>query len=425
MNRPAAMPAAPSSDTEVFLGRQPILDRAGNLTAYELLFRSGGPRGAGMPDASVATATVINRAFADFDIEQVLGQHRGFINFDAELLMSDVIDFLPPDRVVIELLETIEVTPAVLERVVELRRHGFTLALDDYAGAEASYAELLPAVDIIKVDISLVSDDALPALTGRLKTYRKKLLAEKVETREVVDRCLALGYDLFQGYYFAKPVVLSGRRASPSEQAILRLTGLIAADAQSEAIEAAFRENPELSIHLMRIVNSAAVGVRQRITSLRHALMVIGRGQLNRWLQILMFSLGGGAGQNFPNPLTILAATRGKFLELCVGAGGGGSTEAADRAFMAGLLSLAGALLGRPPEEIFQPLPIAEEIKTAVLARAGLLGRLLDLVESLEAGNGAAPALPLEGLPGLHADRVHTIYLEAMAWADSLAIESR
>ena len=245
-----------------------------------------------------------------------------------------------------------------------------------------------------------------------------------MQTRDVVDRCLALGYDLFQGYYFAKPAVLSGRRASPSEQAILRLTGLIAADAQTEAIESAFRENPELSIHLMRIGNSAAVGARQHITSLRHALMVIGRGKLNRWLQILMFSLGGGAGQMFPNPLTILAATRGKFLELCVGAGGG-STEAADRAFMAGLLSLGGPLLGRPPAEIFQPLPIAEEIKTAVLARAGLLGRLLNLVESLEAGDVAALSCPFDGLPGLNADRAHAIYMEAMAWADSLAIETR
>jgi EAL and modified HD-GYP domain-containing signal transduction protein len=149
LNRPAEKPPAAVSDAEVFLGRQPIVDRAGNLAAYELLFRSGAPRGAGMPEATIATATVINRLFADFDVELVLGQHRGFINFDTELLMSDVMDFLPQDRVVIELLETIEVMPAVLHRVGELRQRGYTLALDDYAGAEANYAELLSNVDII------------------------------------------------------------------------------------------------------------------------------------------------------------------------------------------------------------------------------------------------------------------------------------
>jgi c-di-GMP-related signal transduction protein len=412
------------AEGEVFLGRQPILDRAGNLAAYELLFRSGAARGAGMPEATTATATVISRVFADFDVDRVLGKQRGFINFDTELLMSDVMDFLPRERVVVELLETIVMTPAVLERVGELRRLGFTLALDDYAGAEDVYAELLPSVDIIKVDISLVSEEALPAVTSRLKTYGKRLLAEKVETREVVDRCLALGYELFQGYYFAKPVVLSGRRVSPSEQAILRLTGLIAIDAESDAIEQAFRENPELSINLMRIVNSAAVGVKQRITSLRHALIVIGRGQLNRWLQILMFALGGSPGQIFPNPLTVLAATRGKFLELGLRACGGNSADAGDRGFMTGVLSLAGALLGRPLPEILDPLPLAEEIKTAILARSGALGRLLNLIEALEAGGTQTGAQLLEDLPALDSVAVNTIYVEAMTWADSLGVES-
>jgi c-di-GMP-related signal transduction protein len=424
LNSPLEKSTDSPTEGEVFLGRQPILDRAGNLAAYELLFRSGGPRGAGMPEATTATATVISRVFADFDVDRVLGKHRGFINFDTELLMSDVMDFLPRERVVVELLETIVMTPAVLERVGELRRLGFTLALDDYAGAEDIYAELLPNVDIIKVDISLVGEQALPELTARLKTYGKRLLAEKVETRNVVDRCLGLGYELFQGYYFAKPVVLSGRRVSPSEQAILRLTGLIATDAESEAIERAFRENPELSINLMRIVNSAAVGVRQRITSLRHALMVIGRGQLNRWLQILMFALGGSPGQIFPNPLTVLAATRGKFLELGLRANGSNSADAGDRGFMTGVLSLAGALLGRPLPEILGPLPLAEEIKSAILERSGVLGHLLNLVEALEADGAQTLAHSLEDLPALDAVSVNAIYMDAMTWADSLGVES-
>ena len=425
MNSPLKKPSEASTQTEVFLGRQPIIDRVGNLEAYEMLFRCGGPHGAAMPEASIATATVINRVFADFDVEQVLGQHRGFINFDTELLMGDIVNFLPQDRVVIELLETVKVTPAVLERVSELRRRGFMFALDDYAGTEAVYAELLPNVDIIKVDTALVRPQDLPAVTARLRRYGKKLLAEKVETREAVDRCMALGYEMFQGYYFAKPVVISGRRISPSDQAILRLTGLIAADADTGAIEAVFRDNPELSVSLLRIVNSAAVGVTQRIASLRHALMVIGRGQLNRWLQILMFAMGASPGQNFPNPLTVLAATRGKFLELTMPVCAGASAGASDRAFMTGLMSLAGALMGRPPAEILGSLPLMDEIKAGILQRSGVLGGLLNLVEALEADEAVTVSHHLNSLPGLHAHEVNASYMEAMTWADSLGIETR
>jgi len=405
---------------EIFLGRQPILDRAGHLVAYELLFRSNSEDEARILTHSGATATVIKRAFMDLGLESVLGERLGFINFGAELIFAELIELLPHDKIVVELLETVEVSPRLVERVRHLARLGFKFALDDYIGNEATYASLLPHVDIIKVDTAGLESARLESITRHLKPYGKRLLAEKIETREQADECRALGYDLFQGYFFAKPMVISGPRLTSADTAVIKLTGLVATGADNAAIEATFRENPHLSINLLRIVNSAAMRSRQRITSLRHALLVIGTSHLNRWLQILMYSMAGDATTEFPSPLTILAATRGKLMEEVGHSAYGEVTDFPERAFMTGIFSLAGVLFGRPLDEILAPLPLADDIKQALLHGTGELGKVLTLAKALEAEDGGRIAAALSALPKLDRLAVNPMYVEAMAWAESL-----
>lgn len=413
-----------TAEQGIFLGRQPILDRDGAVVAYELLFRSGTHNGAsGMPDARKATAMVIQRALVEMDIESVLGACLGYINFDEQMLMSDLVECLPRDRVVIEVLESVTITEAIAVRVRTLRALGFRIALDDYTGTETARESLLPDVDVIKVDLAALGGENLEVLAARLRRYGKMLLAEKVETREMAQRCRDCGFELFQGYFFARPAIIQGRRASPDEQAVFRLIGLIASDADNSAIAAVLRETPQLSINLMRIVNSAAVGARQRLTTMNQALAMIGRRDLNRWLQILLFSTAGDGRKGFPNALASMAATRGMMLETCARSLRGRAPDFADRAFMTGMFSLAGALLGGTAEEILGPLPIADDVKRAILEREGELGRLLDLVEVYE--NGAAQALSakLAVLPELDERRVNANYTAALAWADSLGAE--
>lgn len=405
---------------DIFLGRQPILDRKGNIAAYELLFRSSKANAANFVDNTAATATVINHAFANMGLDSVLGEHRGFINFDAELLLSDIVALLPKDKVVIELLETIPVNPQILERVRLLRSEGFMLALDDYTGNHKEKEALFKLVDVVKVEISGFTPPQLERTAHELRRYPVRLLAEKVDTREQVDRCLHLGFELFQGYYFAKPEILTTRRVSPAAQAILKLVGLVVADAETPDIEKIFRENPDLTVSLLRVVNTVAVGTRQRIESVRQAIVVLGRNQLNRWLQVLVFAVGDQSGANHPSPLTILASTRGRLMEMLATATGKSDAAFRERAFMTGILSLSDTLLRIPLAEILEPLPVAPEVKSALLDRKGQLGLLLKLIEALESGDAAGISGALMTLPGLTAETVNLAQMEAMAWADAL-----
>lgn len=406
----------------IFLGRQPILDRKGNIAAFELLFRSSQENRAMLSSDSAATAAVINHAFATLGVESVLGEHRGFINFDAVLLLSDVIDLLPRDKVVIELLETVPASPDVLERVKALKKAGFMLALDDYTGKYEDKAPLIELVDVVKVEITSFESDALERATRALRRFPVRLLAEKVDTREQVDHCLSLGFELFQGYYFAKPAILTTRRVSPAVQAILRLVGLIVADAETPEIEAIFRENPDLAVGLLRIVNSAAVGARQRIDSVRQAIVVLGRSQLNRWLQILIFAFGDSSGSKHPSPLTMLASTRGRLMEMLATAVVKDDVQLREMAFMTGILSLTETLLGIRLADILEPLPLAAEVKLALLERKGALGAMLNLTEILEKGDAATIQAALRHLPDISVETINQIQLEAMAWADALGI---
>lgn len=194
---------------EVFLARQPVLDRERNLIAYELLFRaSQGELEAQVTDDALATARVVERAFGKLGIDTVVGGAMAFINVDAESLMSRMIETLPTDRVVIELLETIEIEPRIVNRCRRLKELGYRLALDDFSRLTTDYYPLLELVDIVKVDVLGLDAESLDEIVRLLKPWGPKLLAEKVESQERARDCLALGFDFFQGFYFGRPAVL-------------------------------------------------------------------------------------------------------------------------------------------------------------------------------------------------------------------------
>jgi len=192
----------------VYLGRQPIFDRREHLVAYELLYRSGNLIEAEVTDNARATAEVIRRSFKRIGINTVLGGCAGFLNVDAEMLYSKHIDVLPVGRLVLELLETVEIDDGIIERCRELKQRGFHLALDDVSSYDDRYEPLFEMADTIKIDLPLLDQAALATLVRRLEPYSGKLLAEKVETWERVRECMALGFELFQGFVLARPSLL-------------------------------------------------------------------------------------------------------------------------------------------------------------------------------------------------------------------------
>jgi EAL and modified HD-GYP domain-containing signal transduction protein len=405
-------------ETNIFLGRQPILDREQSIVGYELLFRSADTLHANIGDQANVDSFVISNVLSNFGIQEVLGKHKGFINVTGALLMSDLLEILPREQTVIEILETVELSDALLHRCRELKEQGFTLALDDNL-YHPDYEPLYEIVDIVKIDVLQVPADSLKQMVDLLSNRGLTLLAEKVETIEQYHFCLDLGFDLFQGYYFARPAVLNKRKVDVSGVALLKLLELICRDAEITEIEEAFKHNPNLTYNLLRLVNSVVIGMKEKIRTLRHALVVLGMQQLKRWIQLALFASDktGAAG----NPLLESAATRGRLMEILVKEWGPGPQDQdySESAFMTGVLSLVDVLLGTPMEKILAQLNLAEEVRLALLERKGALGSLLLLTEKLENLDFAEVS---QLLNQYHCSReiLITAQLEAIEWTNSL-----
>jgi len=405
---------------DFFLARQPILDRNQDLYAYELLFRAAGTGDANVTNDLSATASVIAHA-AELGMGNVIGTSLGFINVDAAVLMSDFIQFLPRHHVVLEILETVEVTEELVARVEELGRAGYTFALDDVVADSANVEKLLPLAAIIKVDIGELTPGELTQLSGKFKRAGKKLLAEKVESHAQFRQCLELGFDYFQGYYFARPTILAGRRLTPSQIAIMQLMAQLASDAELSKIEQSIKQDASLGLSLLRLANAPSGGVTERIESLGQALKVLGRQQIQRWLQILLYA-ECDKSRTAASPLLALAACRGRLLELMAEKIRPGDRNMACIAFTVGMMSLMDALFGLPLEEILKQLAVADPVRDALLARAGMYGDMLNLAECIEQIDSARPQLaPLLQKLGLSAEQLYALQLEAFEWSDAIS----
>ncbi|SFV08567.1 EAL and HDOD domain-containing protein [Pseudoduganella namucuonensis] len=407
---------APALANQFYLARQPILNRNQRLVAYELLFRHADVEYAEVGDDASATATVIAHA-SELGMGHVVGDQMAFVNVDAVGLMSDFIHFLPNDKVILEILETVRATPEVLKRVRELKDAGFRFALDDVVAESEDVHELQDLMDVIKVDIHEMPPARLHSLARNLRNPRQKLLAEKVETVEEFQQCMDLGFEYFQGYYFARPVILSGKKIEPSQMAILHLLNLLNADADQNEIERAVKHDVLITLNLLRLVNTPAVGARFRINSVGHALIVLGRRQLQRWLQILLY-VKSGPKQDFDSPLLQLATTRGKTMELLMEHKHPGQRTGADIGFTVGIMSLMDTLFSVRMEEILDSVNVLDEVRGALLHRRGNYGSMLALVEHTERG-ADSPGLGylLQELDLAPAD-LYAIQLAAYDWVN-------
>ncbi len=406
----------PAIANQFYLARQPILNRSQRLVAYELLFRHAEADAAHFTDNAAATASVIAHA-SELGMEQVVGDQMAFVNVDEVGLMSDFIHFLPTDKVILEILETVHATPDVLARVRELKEQGFRFALDDVVHDSEDVQKFQPMADVIKVDIRDTPRAELAALALRLKNSRQKLLAEKVETVEQFQQCLDLGFEYFQGYYFARPVILSGKKIEPSQMAILHLLNLLNTDADQQEIERSVKHDALITLNLLRLVNTPAVGARFRINSVNHALIVLGRRQLQRWLQILLY-VKSGPEQQFDSPLLLLATTRGKMMELMMERLHPGQRTGADVGFTVGIMSLMNTLFSVPMEEILDSVNVIDDVRAALLYRRGEYGDMLSLIEHVErAGDGDELASLLEGLD-LQPSDLFAVQVGAYDWVN-------
>lgn len=381
--RPPALrpvPGVTPSYGAAYVGRQPILDRSLGTFGYELLYRRAGQQAATFTDRDSASAEVALDAYLEFGLDALAGDRRAFVNVTRQVLLSDFCRELPADRVILEILEDQPCDDEVEAAVRDLTERGFKIALDDYAENDVR-ARLLPWASIVKLDIMGVEPSRLEAHVAELAPHGAELLAERVETAEEFERCKALGFRYFQGYFFARPSIIKGRRIPVERLTALKvLAQLSDPNSSLDAVADAVAEDVKLSYQLLRAANSAATAHLAPVDSLPTALMRIGRHQLRSWITVL--GLSGMSGKA-PAVLT-LALVRARMCEALALASGQGQPATW---FMAGLFSSLDLIFDAPMDRVIKDLNLAPQIAAALTTRAGELGQAIDAVVAFERGD--------------------------------------
>lgn len=411
---PAADRLRGEAAREVLFAYQPILDEQENLFGYELLYRSGGDEQARIDDPVAATAQVISMAFGELGILGAMGDAVCFINVDEQMLFEDLLLTLPPERVVLELQAETVPTDELVKRCRFLRERGYRLLLENYR-FDHSPSRLLPEVRYAKVDVR----DAGLLLSYRLPAH-VELMAGRVETEEAYRTARRARARYFQGFHFANPSLARGTRMAPQQGVILEVLAMVVADAGFADIERRLKLEPSLCLNLLRLTNSAALGTGRRIENLREAILLIGRKNLQRWLQVLLFAHQDGARPGGASPLTIAAGFRGRFLEYLAILVKGSKTPQADKAFMVGILSHVEALLRVPIESVLRGLRLSEDVEAALLWRQGELGELLSLAEAMDESDFEEMQMRAHRL-GLGPAHLHAGQVESLRFSNALA----
>jgi len=406
---------------EIFLARQPILDVDNLLVGYELLFRASHTNQAEVTSNMQATSTVLENTLSGFGLNSVLGTADGYLNVDEAFLNSELIDLLPPEKIVLELMGTVQPEAVLLERLRELRTKGFRVAIDAGPLSNERVLRMAPRIDVVKVDMSTHNQTALVHALTKMPGNSIIFLAEKVETTDQFQMAKGLGFKLFQGYHFAKPQMLVAKvHRRPEKVQLLKLLNLILVDANISELETELKRHPILSINLLRLVNSAAMGRKIQITSVRHALAMAGRQQLRNWLQLMIYT-GRADEDSSRNPLLQMAASRAKLMELIMRRYDNATDEAVEAAFMTGMLSLVDVLVNMPREQVVAELALSPEIKAALLDGEGRLGYLLKVAQLVEEADDAALRVLIGELPVNGLDGLFLLEVEAFSWANAIS----
>ncbi|MFQ5597154.1 MAG: EAL and HDOD domain-containing protein [Nitrospiria bacterium] len=405
-------------DSEIFLGRQPILDTNLKIIGYEILFRSEYSKGMHLSELTQASADAILNTLTNFGLNRVIDlRHHAFFKVNKAILMDEMLELLPKEQVIIELVALKDIDHILLNRIKILKGKGFSFALGSFEPPHIDNP-IYDEMDIVKIDFKTKDIESIKETVRQFGRRPVQLLAEHVEDTTQLEAAKTLGFAMFQGYFFSHPELISGKKIEHGNVVVLRLINQMFQDVGLSEVEKTFRESATLTYNLLRLVNSVSSGVREKITSVRHALVMLGRDRLQRWAQVLLFANKNIGEQN--NPLLTTAAMRGRFMELMVEKGAiGGVKPIADRAFMTGILSLLDSLLGKPMKEVLEGIELEDAVVQALLFRGGDLGQLLSLVEVIESSH-EKKLEPLSGYCRIDRHHLFEAEQEATIWTKRL-----
>jgi EAL and modified HD-GYP domain-containing signal transduction protein len=401
------VPATPGTQTDVFVARQPIYDSAMAVMAFELLYRpSPSETKARIIDPRQATLEVISSAALEIGLDRLSGGQPVHINFPMELLV-DVPDLpLPPNLVVIEVLEDVRAEPAVIEGIRKLRARGHRIALDDYS-PQISDPRLLEFADIVKLEITHPPAAELAKLVKELKPRGVQLIAENVETPEDFESCVALGFTGFQGYFLQHPQTFRAKRVPSSRLSTLRLVASLSNEQYSiDEIELLISQNVSMSYHVLRCINSSYYSLPRKIDSIRQAIVILGLDHLRQLCSLLCLQ----GFDDRPPSLFLNAMTRAR---MCEQLGRLGGVKDTGPYFITGLFSLLNAMVGMPTQKIVEELPLSPAISRALVAGEGDLGKALKCTRAYE--RAAWDHVAYGNLPPA---LIRAAYVDALFWAE-------
>jgi len=396
------------------VARQPILDRRQGIYGYELLFRSGLDNALHAANQDQASFEMLHTSLLGFGLDTLLGDKLGFVNASREVLLQEFYLVLPRERTIIELVENVQPTPEVIEACHGLKRAGYRLALDDFV-RRPEMAPLAELADVIKVDFPHTGEAERRAIVREFGPRRAQLVAEKVETREQFTAAMAEGFTHFQGYFFCEPEILSASDVPAFKRNCVRfMAELHRPDLDFDKLEAIIKQEVALAVKLLRYLNSAGFGWRHEITSIKHALRVLGERATRKWCSLMALTV---LGEDQPAQMVITSLVRAQFAEQVGREAGLGSRDV--DLFLIGMLSTLDALLGRPMDEALTHIPVSSEIRDTLLGRRTSLSAVWALVLCYERAEWDRLKV-IADAADVSVGRLPSLYRNSVQWVDRI-----
>lgn len=397
---------------DVFVARQPIFNRDKEIVAYELLYRNSLKN---FFDPSVssskATSILITNSHINIGMDNLVEDKYAFINFDSTLINNDIPSLLNKDSVVIEVLEDVKPDRVFLSNLLALKKQGYKLALDDFT-LDYPYQNTIPLYDIIKVDFMLAGLDGAKKIMDKYKNGKRKFLAEKIETVSEFNTALDMGYDYFQGFFFSKPEIIQGKAATSINMQFLKLKEEINKnEVDFNNISKIIESDIGLSYKLLRLVNSFSLN--SQVSSIRHALAILGVKEIEKWLNFIMISdfVADGADE-----VVRLSIIRSRFAELI--AEHSNQPQMKYQASLVGLFSMIDVVMGKPFDKIFKEIPMSQHVKDAITNKpTSPLYDMFQVVLSYEKADWDTLDNYTSKLL-LNSSEIPDLYFESVSWAN-------
>jgi EAL and modified HD-GYP domain-containing signal transduction protein len=370
----------------VYLARQPILDKNSNICAYEILYRDIHQESHIASDR-YASAAVISSILNKFGRKSLLKNKRAFIKVDEKFLLNDIIFSIPKEFFVFGILESVTINSRMIERLEQLHSQEYLLAINDtklIPETVLKYQEILKYIDYFKIDFNAGLQGEVAELITELQAQGIKMIATKIEDSDTYEEAKEVGFDCFQGYFFAKPKILKNAKYEPSQLNVLKLYNLLMQDTNIDEITSEFEKNPEITVQLLQFMNSGAFHFRNKISSINHVITLMGRITLGKWLMLMIYSKSLSKKKNH-EPLMLMVQNRIELMELILREMEPDvRSNKLGEAYLIGVLSLIDTIFSMPLEDILNTINISDSVKNSLLYDEGMFGDIYKTVRNIE-----------------------------------------